>query len=78
MPHTAHSVPWQGMIYFTGNWKNAWFDMDALCKCLPKKIVLIMERKNTGSLLNPDIPFSRRLSLRNAIILNIDMDAYAY
>lgn len=43
-----------------------------------KKIILIMERKNTGNLLNPDIPFSRRLSPRNAIILNIDMDAYAY
>lgn len=78
MAHIAHSVPWQGMIYFTGNRKNTWFDIDSLCKCLPNKIILIMEGENTGNLLNPDTPFSRRLSPRNAIILNIDIDASAY
>lgn len=75
MAHTAHSVPWQGMIYFTETWKNTWFDMDALCKYLPNKI---MEGENTGNLLNTDTTLSRRLSPRNAIILNIDIDAYTY
>lgn len=78
MAHIAHSVPWQGMIYFTGNWKNTWFGMHALWKCLSNKIILIMEGENTGNLLNPDTPFSRRLSPRDAIILNINIDAYAY
>lgn len=77
MAHIAHSVPWQDDL-FTGNWKNTWFDMDALCKYLPNKIILIMDRENTGNLLNPDTPFSRRLSPRNVIILNIDIDAYEY
>lgn len=78
MAHIAYSVPWQGMIYFTRNWKNTWLDMHALCKYLPNKIILIMEGGNTGNLLNPDTPFSRRLSPRDAIILNIDIDAHAY
>lgn len=58
--------------------KKIRFDMDAFCKFLPNKIILIMEGENTGNLLNPDRPFSRRLSPRNAIILNIDIEAYAY
>lgn len=61
MAHIAHSVPWQEMIYFTGNWKNTWFDMEALCKYLPNKIIL-MEGENTGNLLNTDTTLSRRQS----------------
>lgn len=52
--------------------------MDVLCKYLPNKIVLIMEGENPGNLLNADTPFSRRLSPRNAILLNIDVNTYSY